>query len=88
MIEHTKVFIQRTAEDKKDDDKSKRTVYINIKFPEEIIDITANKLGTATTLCFMNTSLFIKAPYDNNSKHCFLKFDADERVEAIESYLQ
>jgi hypothetical protein len=63
-------------------------VYINIKFPEEIIDTTAHKLGTATTLCFMNTHLFIKAPYDNNNKHCFLKFDADERVEAIESYLQ
>ena len=52
-----------------------------------MIDDEADKLGTSTTLCFMNTSLFIKAPYSNKHKHCFLKFDADEQVEAIESYL-
>ena len=31
--------------------------------------------------------MFIKAPYSNKYKHSFLKFDADEQIEAIEEYL-
>tara|TARA_B110000285_G_C14601890_1_gene371059 strand:+ start:375 stop:536 length:162 start_codon:yes stop_codon:yes gene_type:complete len=52
-----------------------------------MIDDKADELGTETTLCFNSTSLFIKAPYNNKNKHCFMKFDADEQVEAIEDIL-
>ena len=46
-----------------------------------------NDLGTETTLGYNFTNLFIKAPYSNEYKHAFLKFDADELVEIIEEYL-
>jgi hypothetical protein len=52
-----------------------------------MLDDKADELGTETTLCFNSTSLFIKAPYNNKNKHCFMKFDADEQVEAIEDIL-
>lgn len=83
----TKIFIVQTKEDKASGDDSKRTVYINLRFPQHILYDEADKLGTETTLCFNSTSLFIKAPYNNKNKHCFMKFDADEEVEAIESKL-
>jgi len=47
----------------------------------------ADELGIETTLSFMHSDVFVKAPYSKDHPEAFNVFDADERQEAIEEYI-
>ena len=70
-----------------DEETKKETVFISIKMPESLMNEQADELGVETTLSFMHTDVFVKAPYNKDHAGSFLVFDADERQEAIEEYI-
>lgn len=82
------MYVHKTDKDKKDPDKTKETVYLNIKFPDYILNEMGDKLGIETTLSYSFTNLFIKAEYKKHLPYCFNAFDADEVLEAMEEYLK
>lgn len=88
LDKYTQVFVHKTEKDKKDKDETKETVYINIKFPDHILNMMGDSLGIDTTLSYSFTSLFVKAPYKKNLPYCFNAFDADEQLEAMVEYLK
>ena len=47
----------------------------------------AHELKVETTLSFLHTDIFVKAPFNKNMLHSFNQFDADEKLEAIEEFL-
>ena len=47
--------------------------------PEEMMNQKADELGVETTLNFMHTDVFVKAPFNKDHAHSFCMFDADER---------
>ena len=47
----------------------------------------ADKLNIETTLALNQLDIFVKAHYDKNMEQSFIVFDADEKLEAIEEYL-
>jgi hypothetical protein len=53
----------------------------------KILNETGHKLGIECHLTYLITNTFIKAPFDVDYANCFIRFEADERLECIEEYL-
>jgi hypothetical protein len=70
-----------------DDDESKCYVLISITIPDKFLNEHGEKLGIETTLTYTFTNIFVKGAYNDKLKHCFNKFDGDEKLTIIEDFL-
>ena len=48
----------------------------------------AHELKVETTLSFLHTDIFVKAPFNKNMLHSFNQFDADEKLESAPEPLE
>lgn len=81
------IYTQDIRESEEDEEVKKEKVFISIQMPEDLMNEKADELGVETSLSYLHTDVFVKAPYNKDHPHSFCMFDADERQEAIEEYI-
>ena len=70
------------------DDNGVQKVLISIRVPEKQLLETADRIKIDASLTQMDSTVFIKTGFDNKLRFCFNTFEAAERQEIIEEFLQ
>ena len=62
-----------------DDQQSRQVVLISVKFPQQMLDETADALNLDVNLNFSITSNYVKESFLEDYQHHYISFDADEK---------
>jgi len=72
----------------KDSETRKQKVLISIKVPQHILDNKGQELETTCSITKTSLREFVKTRFEKSKTEFFNKFDATERLEIIEEFLE